>query len=89
MLIGYLRIRLVDSIKYDIYKVNTNIFIIINNNKININLPSEFNNQKIDMILSMQQTYEGFINDKSNDFPYIYVNGKKIKNDNIIKKLNI
>jgi hypothetical protein len=73
MLIGYLRIRLVDSIRYDIYKVNSNIFIIINNNKININLPNEFNNQNIDMILSMHETYEDFINDKSNDFPYIYM----------------
>ena len=87
--IGYFYIRIVDSVRFDIYQNNNNIFSNIRNKLYRINLPNKYllSNDKIQIILHSDifeyVEYENLL--KENKPPeYIIINNEKIKNDNII-----
>jgi hypothetical protein len=86
--IGYFYIRLVDSVRFDIYHNKNNIFINIRNKLYRINLPNKYLllNDKIHIILIDAFGYAEYENLLKKNKPpnYIIINDKKIKNDNII-----
>ncbi len=80
-MIGYLYIRVVDAIRYEIYRDNL-YFVLINDQKVTINLPEEYKNKSISIILSNSHNYDDYLRDMNSGFRYIYINGKRIENKN-------
>jgi len=82
---SYLHIRSVDAIRYEIYKYNNNYYVNYNNKTILINLPEKFRNiETLTIVLSDATDYKKYEIERNNNFPYIFINNIKIKNDNII-----
>jgi hypothetical protein len=86
--IGYFYIREIDSIRYDIYQNNDNIFALIKNKFYKINLPKKYQNlnEKIHITLTDILDYEDYENFLKKNKPpsYIKINNEKIQNNNII-----
>jgi hypothetical protein len=66
--IGYLYIRKVDSIRYDIYQNNNYIFTMIKNKTYKINLPQKFLSldDKIDLTLYNSENYKEYDKESKN-----------------------
>ena len=86
--IGYFYIRQVDSIRFDIYQNNNNVFTNIRNKIYKLNLPNKYlvSNDKIHITLIDAFEYAEYENLLKKNKPpnYIIINDEKIKNDNII-----
>jgi len=86
--IGYLYIRCIDSIRYDIYQTTDFVFTDITTigKKYKIYLPQKFLSldDKIHLTLYHSENYEDFEKELKNPPSYIKINDEIIKNDNII-----
>lgn len=86
--IGYFYIRIVDSIRYDIYQNYNNIFVMIKNKTYKLNISQKYlkSDDKIHITMFDGMDYEDYeFSLKSNKPPtYITINDEKIKNDNIV-----
>lgn len=78
--VGVLQIREVDAIRYPILKENNQFYFIYNNRKIKIKYDLLENDNIIIMDKSCKEA--DFIINLFAGFPFIYINGVKIKNDN-------
>lgn len=82
-IIGYVHIREVDGVRFDIYKDNDRIYWKFSD----INLPTKYLNKRLEIVLTKTNDYNQYVNEvNQSNFPeYIYINGDKVKNTNILK----
>ncbi len=86
--IGYFYIRAVDSVRFDIYQNNNNVFTNIRNKIYKLNLPKKYllldDKIHITLIDSFEYAEYEYLLKENKPPNYITINDEKIKNDNII-----
>ena len=84
-LIGYLHFRSVDAIRYPIYDIDGDYFYLYRGKKYKLNIPNNFVNKFIDIVLSDRNYVDYEKEKKEKGFPLIY----KINNIQVITPFSL
>ena len=89
ILCGYLYFRIVDSIRYPIYKSDDNVFFVYKDKSYKINIPDEFKNEFVHITLNNQFNYADYEREiKETKYPKVIdINDKKIVNNGYVTDL--
>ena len=94
--IGYIYLRSVDSLRYEIYSSSEEYYYIYKQQRYNIkqeflkpylsgNLNLMLSNTYLNIFLSNAENYNDFKDDYAGGFRYIYINNIRIENNNDIE----
>ncbi len=81
-LIGYLHFRSIDAIRYPIYDIDGDYFYLYRDKKYKLNIPENFVNKFIDVVLSEKMNYVDYEKERKEiECPKVYeINGIKVIN---------